>query len=383
MPPTRRTVLDRLAEVADSSTAAAVAVFLVGLLLWAAGGWAMVQDHDLYSGPVKFGLLCAAFAIQLTAQRRPALAFGLMVALLAGDFAFGPSLPLWIALTDVIFLAVVGGSDRLAAVVGWFAVLVTAGGAMVALVVLGVRAAMLAGLIGIALTWSPLGYARAVRASRRMADAERHAARAELAALDAERSAAVGEERRRVARDLHDTVAGHLSAVAILAEVAQKKPGDTDVLRSIRAGSLAALDEMRATIALLTAPDDRAVTARLASLDGLIDAAEAAGGSVTVRRPPDLDLPTAVEAVLTRILGEAIANATKHAPGAPLRIDVRREAGSLLLTATNPLLPGRARGEGNGVRNMVFRAESLAGTLTAGAEDGHWSVRARLPLVDR
>lgn len=381
--PAARPSLSRLVAVFDTATAAAVGVFLVGVLLWVAGGWPVVMDRDLYPPAAKLALLCAAFAIQLTAQRRPGLAFGLMVVLLAGDFVLGPSLPLWIALSDVIYLAVSTGSDRLGAVVAGFALAVTAGGALLALTVLGLRVAIYTVLIGVAITWSPVGYARAVRASRRMVGVERNAARAELAARDAERSAALGDERRRVARDLHDTVAGHLSAVAILAEVAQKKPGDTAVLQSIRAGSLAALDEMRATIDLLTSPGDTTVTARLSSLDGLIDAAEAAGGTVTLRRQPDLPLSTAVEAVLTRILGETIANATKHAPGAPLAIDVRRDAGRVVVTAANPIPPGRPEGEGNGLRNMIFRAESIDGTLTAGAEDGTWCVRARLPLGER
>ncbi|MGW6620442.1 sensor histidine kinase [Nocardia sp. NPDC055002] len=381
--PTSRTLLSRLADVFDSSTAAAVGLFLVGLLLWAAGGWAVVVDHDLYPPPAKAALLCAAFAIQLTAQRRPALAFGLMVALLAGDFVLGPSLPLWIALTDVIFLAVSTGSDRLGAVVGWFSVTVTLGGSLLALTVFGVRAAFYTGLIGVALTWSPLGYARSVRASRRTVEAERAAARAELAARDAERSAAIGEERRRLARDLHDAVAGHVSAVAILAEVALKDPANTAVLSTIRSSSLAAVEEMRTTIDLLTAPDDTAVTTRLASLDGLIDAAEAAGGSVRLRRPADLELSTAVEAVLTRILSETLANATKHAPGAPLDIELHRDATRLVVTAMNPIPPGAPVGQGNGLRNMMFRAESVDGTITAGAQDGTWRVCARIPLGDK
>ncbi|MFD3745246.1 sensor histidine kinase [Nocardia sp. NPDC058633] len=382
MPPPR-TPLSRLADAFDSATSAAVGVFLVGLLLWAAGGWAVAVDRDLYPAPAKLVLLCAAFAVQMTAQRKPALGFGLMVALLAADFVYGPSLPLWIALTDVIFLAVSTGSDRLGAVVGWFSLTVTLGGSLLAVALLDVRAALYAALIGVALTWSPLGYARAVRASRRTVDAERSTARAELAARDAERFAALGEERRRLARDLHDAVAGHVSAVAILAEVAQKDPGNTEVLRTIRAGSLAALEEMRSTIELLTAPDDTAVTTRLSSLDGLIDAAEAAGGAVTLRRPDDLELPTAVEAVVTRILGETLTNATKHAPGAPLDIELRRDATRLVVTAMNPIPSEVAQGHGNGLRNMMFRAESVDGTITAGAEDGTWRVCARIPLGDK
>ncbi|APE35053.1 histidine kinase [Nocardia mangyaensis] len=372
--------MSRLADVFDSSTTAAVGIFLVGLLLWAAGGWAVVANDDVYPPLVKLALLSTAFAIQLTAQQRPALAFGLMVALLAGDLAVSPSLPLWIALADVIFLAVSKGSDRLGVVVVWFSLILTLGGALLAAALLDVRVGLYAALAGVALTWSPLGYARAVRASRRMARMEREAARAQLAVLDAERSAALGDERRRLARDLHDTVAGHLSAVAILSEVAQKEPGNTTVLRSIRAGSLAALEEMRATIDLLTSPDDTAVTTRLSSLDGLIDAAKAAGAAVAVHRAEGLELPTAVEAVITRILGEAIANATKHAPGAPLDIDLRRDRTRLVITASNPIEPGARTGEGNGVRNMMFRAESMDGSLTADAEDGIWRVCARIPL---
>ncbi|MFC4372793.1 sensor histidine kinase [Nocardia halotolerans] len=383
MPAAVRATATRLAL--DSSTSAAIGVFLVGLLLWAAGGWTVLSDRDLYPAPAKLVLLCAALAIQLTAQRRPALAFGLMVALLAVDVPFGLSLPLWIALTDVIFLAVSTGSDRLGAVVGWFALLVTAGGALLALSQVGVRAGLYAALFGVALTWSPLGYARAVRASRRMVHAERDTRRAELAAHDAERSAAIGEERRRLARDLHDAVAGHVSAVAILAEVAQRDPGNVAVLQTIRASSLAAMEEMRSTIELLTAPDDVAVTTRLASLDGLIEAAEAAGGAVTLRQPPELRLPVTVEAVLTRILGETITNATKHAPGSPLDIDMHSDGKTLVVEAANPLPPDAptGNGNGNGLRNMVFRAESVEGTVTAGSRDGSWRVRVRIPLGDR
>ncbi|MFD6105336.1 sensor histidine kinase, partial [Nocardia salmonicida] len=119
------------------------------------------------------------------------------------------------------------------------------------------------------------------------------------------------------------------------------------------------------------------------SLDGLIDAAEAAGGAVTLRRPADLELPIAVEAVVTRILSETLANATKHAPGAPLDIELSRDATRLVMTATNSIPPGAAQGQGNGLRNMMFRAESVDGTITAGPHGGTWRVSARIPLGDK
>ncbi|TDP37900.1 ATP-binding protein [Nocardia ignorata] len=87
--------------------------------------------------------------------------------------------------------------------------------------------------------------------------------------------------------------------------------------------------------------------------------------------------------MVTRILGETITNATKHAPGAPLDIELRREGAGLVVEASNPLGSEVATGHGNGLRNMMFRAESMDGTATAGARDGRWHVRVRIPLEAR
>ncbi|TWS20112.1 histidine kinase [Tsukamurella asaccharolytica] len=353
----------------------AIGITLVGVLLWAAGGWTVRGEfEDFYPWQVKFGLLCGALTVQLLARRRPALAFALMLALTAWDFPFGPSVVLWIALSDVIYLAVATGSDRLREVVSWTVLVLT--------VTLGIGAAALGGvkygiymtLVLIAVLWSPIGYGRAVLAYRRLAELEREES-------ESRRAAALADERRRLARELHDTVAGHLSAVAILADAAQRTPENPAVLQSIRAGSLAALEEMRATINLLTSPDDAAVRTTLESLEPLIETARAAG--VTIRLGlPDGALPTAVEATLTRILGEVITNATKHAPGAELEVAVHTDQEALTMTATNPLpRAGWSEGAGDGLRNIAFRAESIGGTATAGPHNGTWVVRATIPLA--
>ncbi|CAM3562164.1 sensor histidine kinase [Tsukamurella ocularis] len=352
----------------------AIGITVVGALLWAAGGWSVRGEaEDFYPWQVKFGLLCGALAVQLLARHRPALAFALMFALAAWDFPFGPSVVLWIAFSDVIYLAVATGSDRLRDVVSWTVLGLT--------LVLGVGAATLGGVKGgiymvlvlVAVLWSPIGYGRAVLAYRRLAELERDES-------EARRATALADERRRLARELHDTVAGHLSAVAILADAAQRTPENPAVLQSIRSGSLAALEEMRATINLLTSPDDAAVRTTLESLEPLIETAGAAG--VTVRLDlPDGPLPTAAEAALTRILGEVITNATKHAPGAELEVAVDADREALTMTATNALpRAGWTKGSGDGLRNIAFRAESIGGSATAGTHEGSWVVRATIPM---
>lgn len=352
----------------------AIGISLVGAMLWAAGGWSVRADTEhFYPWQVKFGLLCGALAIQLLARNRPALAFVLMLTLVLWDLPFGPSVVLWIALSDVIYLAVATGSDRLRAAVMWTVLVLTIviGAGLTAAG--GVKGGIYAVLVLVAILWSPIGYGRAVLAYRELAQVERDES-------EARRATALADERRRLARELHDTVAGHLSAVAILADAAQRTPSNPAVLQSIRSGSLAALEEMRATINLLTSPDDAAVRTTLESLEPLIETAGAAGVAVRLRLP-DGPLPTAGEAVLTRILGEVITNATKHAPGAPLDVAVDTGREVLTLTATNPLPAlDTPTGSGDGLRNISFRAESVGGTATAGPEGDAWVVRATVPL---
>lgn len=352
----------------------AIGIFLVGAVLWAAGGWSVRSaTEDFYPWEVKAGLLCGALALSLLARRRPAVSFALTLALVAWDFAFGPSVVLWIALSDVIYLAVATGSDRLRGVVSWTALGLTIGLGIGAAIAVSLKAGMYTTLVLIAVVWSPIGYGRAVLAYRRLAELEREEG-------EARRATALADERRRLARELHDTVAGHLSAVAILADAAQRTPSNPAVLQSIRSGSLAALEEMRATINLLSSPDDAAVRTTLESLEPLIETAQAAGVSVRLAVPGD-GLPTAVEAALTRILGEVITNATKHAPGAALEVAVATDREALTMTATNPL-PGTgwSEGSGDGLRNIAFRAESIGGSATAGPVGGDWVVRATIPM---
>ncbi len=190
-------------------------------------------------------------------------------------------------------------------------------------------------------------------------------------------------ERERLARDLHDTVAHHVSAMAIRAQAGLATAGvnpdaATDALRLIESEAKEALTEMRTVVRALRA--DGPDAPRLAELLGL-----AAGAGAKVEFETDGDLgtvPPAAGAAIYRIAQEAITNARRHARGATrILVRVTAEKDQVRLSVTDD---GTAAGppiiSGYGVSGMRERAELLGGTCTAGpgAERG-WHVEAVLP----
>ena len=203
-----------------------------------------------------------------------------------------------------------------------------------------------------------------------------------------------------MARDLHDVVAGQLSAIAIQSEAALTLP-DADpatqrrLLEAVRTGSVSALDEMRAMIGLLRAgdaidagPDADARTAPtgLDELGALLDAGRASGLSIDVddRRPPADPLPAAVDLTAYRIVQESLTNAAKHAPGSTVSLRLGRADGTLTVELANAVGSARgpdAGGTGTGLLGLRERAAAVGGTVRAGADRGTWTVRADLPTT--
>jgi signal transduction histidine kinase len=206
------------------------------------------------------------------------------------------------------------------------------------------------------------------------------------------------QERQRIARELHDVVAHHMSVIAIQAEAAPYKTADpppelVESFGDIRASALAGLTELRRVLGVLrTGGQDTAPQPGLAELDTLLDSARSAGVSVAVTSSGDaVPLPEGVDLSAYRIVQEALSNAMRHAPGSHvllhlayfadgLGVDIRNDAGS----RTAPVLvPGgdRAVGGGNGLIGMRERAAMLGGTLDAGpTEEGGFQVTAVLPM---
>ncbi|MEO5877147.1 MAG: histidine kinase, partial [Streptosporangiaceae bacterium] len=207
------------------------------------------------------------------------------------------------------------------------------------------------------------------------------------------------EERSRIARELHDVVAHHMSVIAIQAEAAPlAAPGlpapVTQAFAEIRSTALDALTEMRHILGVLrseiaeTAPQPGLdqLDELIAGVPGLIVGTEVFG----VPRP----LPPAVSLSAYRIVQEALSNAMRHSPGSRVRIELTYGVELAVRVANGPpdrpvgvlpggVLPGDALpGGGHGLVGMRERAVMLGGEFSAEpTAGGGFIVRADLPLT--
>ena len=195
-------------------------------------------------------------------------------------------------------------------------------------------------------------------------------------------------ERERLARDLHDTVAHHVSAIAIQAQagtaVADQDPAAAAaVLRVIEGEASRTLDEMRSMVRILRNDEDAAERAPTAGIDDVRRLASVDGSArvdVQVRGDAGTIEPAMGTAVF-RIAQEAVTNARRHALNAT-RVDVRVEitAGEVRLEVHDNGQGAASVNAGYGVPGMIERAALLGGTCTAGpVTTGGWTVSAVLP----
>ncbi|WP_412543341.1 sensor histidine kinase [Longispora sp. K20-0274] len=198
-------------------------------------------------------------------------------------------------------------------------------------------------------------------------------------------------ERERLARDLHDTVAHHVSAMAIraqagIATAAVNPDAAVDALRVIESEASRALAEMRAMVRLLRRdePADLGPSPRVSDL-GRLAGGPPTGPAVDVALTGDVDgLPPSVGAAVYRLAQESVTNARRHARHAT-RIEVRVDADAtsvrLRVSDDGDPAPGRPHAaRGYGLIGMTERADLLGGTLAAGPAAGRgWTVTAVLP----
>jgi signal transduction histidine kinase len=248
----------------------------------------------------------------------------------------------------------------------------------------------------------------AVRSRRQLlASALERAERAERT-REEEARRRVTEERLRIARELHDVVAHHITLVNAQAGVAHHlMRTDPDhayqALERIRDTSRAALDELRATVGLLRYSDAPAAPREpapgLADLDALLDSFRHSGLDITLERTgqPD-ELPPITDLAAYRIIQEALTNTRKHAGlvSARVHLDYRakalriaveddvpgtRETGSGSGPATTAIDEAQSTGTGHGMIGMHERAKAAGGTFTAGPRPaGGFRINAELPL---
>ncbi|HEX3957036.1 MAG TPA: histidine kinase [Trebonia sp.] len=216
---------------------------------------------------------------------------------------------------------------------------------------------------------------------------------AELARLQGERSAVL-EERARIAREMHDVVAHHMSMIAVQAETAPYRlPGLTgpaeQEFAALSQAAREALADMRRLLRVLRNEDnagERSPQPGLADVPALADTARRAGAEVTLAMPPlDTQVPPAVALTAYRIIQESLSNAGRHAPGAPIRIEIGKGSGTIRVDVVNGaggtrLVNGNGTGQaGHGLAGMRERVALLGGQLQAGPQYGGFAVRAELP----
>jgi signal transduction histidine kinase len=202
---------------------------------------------------------------------------------------------------------------------------------------------------------------------------------------------AVTEERLRIARELHDVVAHHMSVIAVQTGLAgyvfdDDPPTARAAVDTIAATSREALAEMRRLLMLLRTEDEPGDTAlSLAHLPELAGRMRAMGLPVALDMDPaDVEqLPSGLQLCAYRVVQEALTNIIKHAGLAATDVRVRRETDRLTVRITNePGTPsGDSSGAGHGLNNMRERAALYQGTLSAGhQENGGFVVELTLPV---
>ncbi len=331
-------------------------------------------------------VLAAAASLPLLARRRHPLGVFAATAvassaLFALDAATGPPVGATIALYGVALArAEVLGSQRLtlllvATAFGLhFAAASAANGFTVEALVFGIP------------LWGAAWFAGDRTRLRReqIAALEERALRAERDA-ERERRLAAAEERTRSARDLHDSAGHAINVILVQAGAArllqERDPQRTTAaLETIEEVARETVGEIDQLVRVLREDASRDVEPPpgLAALDALVRRQEASGLAVSVqRRGEPRALAPGVDRAAFRILQEALTNAARHGDG---RADVELAYGAtaLELAVRNPL-SRPTRGDGHGRVGMRERTTLLGGSLEAGARDGVFEVRARLP----
>ncbi|MDR0283668.1 MAG: histidine kinase [Propionibacteriaceae bacterium] len=234
-----------------------------------------------------------------------------------------------------------------------------------------------------------------MRNRREVLAAAHERARLAEATREEEAQRRVTEERLRIARDLHDVVAHHVSAINVQAGVAahliRRDPdGAAEALGHIREASRTVLREIPTLLGLLRTGDEALQTAPtpgLAAVGRLIDSMRHNGLAVTYRHvggPVDA-LPPRVDVTAYRVIQEALTNAARHGSG-PCEVRVTLAANRFGIEVRNPAPAGAMVSPGrHGLVGMRERVVAVGGALEAGPHDrgggrAEWVVAATIPL---
>ncbi|MFG6444568.1 sensor histidine kinase [Microbacterium sp. P07] len=236
-------------------------------------------------------------------------------------------------------------------------------------------------------------YATAVAQSRELVALHRQRAEDAEALAARAREAAVQDEREAMARELHDLVAGHVSAMAIRAEASLASPSDGErdrgALRAVRDSGLEAHEALRSMISVLRSPSGSPRTFALPrgrdTVAASVDAARLSGLRVTLHDEIRGPVADPVDQAIARIVQESLANCLRHAAGAVVEVHLSEGDGEVRVRVTSQggvaLRHPPLEGSGWGLELIRERARAVGGELQAGEDGSGWTVQARLPKV--
>lgn len=389
----------------DAAVTGGYALMVVALVVVAIPTTGLAVPQPLWPPPVSLLLLLGAALGTLWRRRSPQITVAVTGALTCLELAGAGQLAAYILLFDAIWAPIVHGRARTARAatalaLGAGAGVLLAAAAWAAQGTDTVQAITIAIAILAAVVATPLMWGWEVRHHRQARTAAEALVRAEQALANERAGRAVDTERRRIAQDLHDMVAGHLSAVVLHSSLATTLPDPAAREASLGTASdaaTAALRDLRATIAVLTGEDDdggpggRApvaettiswsdLGARLRTADDPEPAVEI---DPRVEDPAIVD--PALRAALLRIASEAVTNALRHGgPPRSLTVHVGEADGAdaAVLTCRNTVDPDATTGRGHGRDAIADRARAVGGRAGSGPSGPRaWCVRARLPLA--
>ncbi|MFH8678954.1 sensor histidine kinase [Streptomyces lydicus] len=388
------------------------------LILYVVGGpRVMGGDIAVWQAVLPVLVLCAATAYR-SALPPLAVAVGTVTVLveMTSSGGLGPVL----IYTDLLYAAALYGATWLCRLLQFGTVAVTLA-TTVALIVISDRSeGVTTGVIVALLLISPVWTGVLIRNHKERADTERERAAQINRLAELDRKTVLQTERTRMARELHDLVANHLSAIAIhssavlsLSEAKREREGGRDddgeedpVLRAlavIRENSVQGLAEMRRMVVLLRSDrgvDDDWDRPQLNALGALVEQARPAADAAALTLYTDFpesfpEVSSVIEVTAYRIVQEALTNVLKHASAGRVRIRCEAGAEQLTISVDSPLArsDGRTRqrpvaqlttGAGAGLAGMSERAALVGGIFDAGPDrtaPGRWRVRAVLPLT--
>ncbi|MEK8070329.1 sensor histidine kinase [Rhodococcoides navarretei] len=213
-------------------------------------------------------------------------------------------------------------------------------------------------------------------------------------------NATLDNERKTMARELHDVAAHHLTAMLIQAKASKTLiTSNPEQARELLTGAIGhgqrTLDSLRQIVGILRPSDtDRAPQPMISDIAELIEQSRISFGRIETNMVADSDdtdkisgTDSAVQLTCYRIVQESLSNARVHAPNCDVRVEVSDRSSAIEVTVTNTMPPAgselrESSGQGFGIPGMRERAALLGGTLDAGLSDDRttWTVRARLPM---